>query len=124
MMKPKKTLDPDVEAFIRALAQEDAKRDHFRELRGEPAPLDDDIPERHKNRLKVVIRVPDGCGGYKKISPSERFEASRELIRKAIEDIEAGRDDELGIGKALGKVGVKLNKGKRQNGRPDEVNHR
>ena len=112
-MKKGKTLDPAVEALIRALAVEAVRRDYRKEGHGEPNPLDSEPPTRQKNRLQVVVRVPDGQGDYKKIIHHEKqSETFVKKVKQAAEDMRAGRDDELGIRKALREIDAKRRRGR------------
>lgn len=107
MAKSEEILHPAVEAFIRALAREAARRDHFEETEPEPQPA------RHKSRVKAVIVVPDGQGGYKEaIRDEKQFKLFLEQASKVAEDMRAGRDDALGIRKALRERDAKRRRGR------------
>lgn len=108
MKKPArlKKVDPDIEAFIRALAREAARQDHDEKLKGKLEPPAEAEPPAAKSRIKVVLRVPDGQGGYT-TRPARTHEHDEEMrlitehYLEAAEEWKAGRHDQYGISKLL-----------------------
>lgn len=87
-------LDPDLAEFVRALARQAARDDH----EGKTLALHDPAAP---GRMRAVLRVADGRGGHRFFTPDgHRQRSFLKQCLKAIDDLKAGREDELGISKA------------------------
>lgn len=95
-------LDPAIEEFIKALARAAAQQDHDEIFKGKKRRPVEPGPPAPKSRLKVVLRIADGQGGYRLYQPEDsRRELFQKDMQRLLGDWKAGHHDDLGLSKRL-----------------------